>query len=252
MRFHNKVVVVTGAARGIGRAIAVGFAGEGAEVIVLDVRETEGAGVAEEIRRSGGSGHFIKTDVSRSSEIESAVGTIIETWGRIDVLVNVAGICPFRDFLDMEEEAWDSVQAVNLKGVFLCSQAAARTMVDGGVKGRIISIGSISSIVGGASQAHYTASKAGINMLTASMAISLGPHGITCNAVLPGPIETDINREDLADKTKREYFIGRTPLRRIGRPEDVVGPVFFFASEDSAWCTGTTLVADGGILISFQ
>jgi L-rhamnose 1-dehydrogenase len=106
--------------------------------------------------------------------------------------------------------------------------------------------------VGGAQQAHYCASKAGINLLTASMAISLGQYGITCNAVLPGPIETDVNKEDLADAAKREYFIRRTPLGRIGAPEDVVGPALFFASQDAAWCTGSTLVVDGGILVNFQ
>jgi L-rhamnose 1-dehydrogenase len=125
-------------------------------------------------------------------------------------------------------------------------------MIARGAGGRIVNISSISSIVGGAQQAHYTASKAGINLLTASMAISLGPYGITCNAVLPGPIETDINREDLQNEAKRQYFIRRTPLGRIGQPEDVVGPVLFFASEEAAWCTGATLVADGGILINFQ
>jgi L-rhamnose 1-dehydrogenase len=125
-------------------------------------------------------------------------------------------------------------------------------MVEQGTAGRIINISSISSIVGGAQQAHYCATKAGINLLTASMAIALGRHGIRCNAVLPGPIETDINREDLADEEKRDTFVKRTPLRRIGQPEDVVGPVLFFASEDAAWCTGSTLVVDGGILVNFQ
>jgi L-rhamnose 1-dehydrogenase len=125
-------------------------------------------------------------------------------------------------------------------------------MIVQGIRGHIINIGSISSIVGGAQQAHYCASKAGINLLTASMAIALGPHGITCNAILPGPIETDINRADLAQPDKRQYFIQRTPLGRIGQPEDVTGPVIFFATDDSAWCTGATLVVDGGILVNFQ
>jgi L-rhamnose 1-dehydrogenase len=125
-------------------------------------------------------------------------------------------------------------------------------MIEKGIQGRIINIGSISSIVGGEQQAHYCSTKAGINLLTASMAIALGPYGINCNAILPGPVETDINRDDLSNPEKREYFIRRTPPRRIGQPEDVAGPVIFFATEDSAWCTGATLVADGGILINFQ
>ncbi len=152
----------------------------------------------------------------------------------------------------MPEEVWDRALDTTLKGAFLCSQAVANSMIEKGIRGRIINIGSISSIVGGAQQAHYCSSKAGINLLTASMAISLGQYGITCNAILPGPIETDINRDDLASPEKREYFIHRTPLGRIGQPEDVAGPVIFFATDDSAWCTGSTLVCDGGILVNFQ
>lgn len=251
-RFEEKVVIVTGAARGIGEAIAIGFGEEGARVVVADVRETEGMETVERVNEAAGEGLFVRTDVSDQADVENLMGGAVETFGSIDILVNDAGICPFEDFLAMSEEMWSRVQDVNLKGMFLCSQAAAQVMVDRGIRGRIINISSISSIVGGAQQAHYCASKAGINLLTASMAISLGPHGITCNAVLPGPIETDINREDLTDEEKRSYFINRTPLRRIGQPEDVVGPVLFFASDDAAWCTGSTLVVDGGILVNFQ
>lgn len=251
-RFDGKVVIVTGAARGIGEAIAVGFAEEGARVVVADIRETDGANTVSRVNEAGGEGLFIRTDVSDQTDVDNLVAKTLDAFGTVDVLVNDAGICPFEDFLEMPEEMWSRVQNVNLKGVFLCSQAAARVMVERGISGRIINISSISSVVGGAQQAHYCASKAGINLLTASMAISLGPHGITCNAVLPGPIETDINREDLADQEKRSYFIERTPLRRIGQPEDVVGPVLFFASDDANWCTGSTLVVDGGILVNFQ
>jgi L-rhamnose 1-dehydrogenase len=252
MRFKDKSVIVTGAARGIGRAIALGFAREGAGVTVADVRQDQGEETADLAVQAGGQGFFVATDVSKPDEVRAMVAATLQRYGSVDVLVNVAGICPFRDFLDMPLEVWDQVLDVNLRGVFLCSQAAARAMIARGTRGRIVNISSISAIVGGAQQAHYTASKAGINLLTASMAISLGPYGITCNAVLPGPIETDINREDLQDEAKRQYFIHRTPLGRIGQPEDVVGPVLFFASEDAAWCTGATLVADGGSLVNFQ
>ena len=252
MRFKDKVVIVTGAARGIGRAIALGFGREGARVVIADIRDEQGEETARLVTEAGGQGLFVHTDVSRRAEVEAMVQKTLDAFGTIHVLVNDAGICPFEDFLTMPEEIWDRVQDVNLKGTFLCSQAVARVMVEQGIHGRIVNISSISSFVGGAQQAHYCASKAGINLLTASMAIALGPHGITCNAVLPGPIETDINREDLANEEKRNYFINRTPLRRIGQPEDVVGPVLFFASDDAAWCTGATLVVDGGILINFQ
>lgn len=252
MRFINKVVIVTGAARGIGKAIAIGFGKEGAKVTIADILDEKGLDTALEINNSGGIALFKKTDVSNKKEVQSLIDNTNKTFGPIDILINVAGICPFKDFLDIPENMWDHVMEVNLKGVFLCSQAAAKNMIDNHIKGRIVSIGSISSIVGGSEQAHYCSTKAGINLLTASMAIALGPHGITCNVVMPGPIETDINKEDLANEEKRQYFINRTPLRRIGEPEDIVGPVMFFASDSARWCTGSTLVADGGILVNFQ
>jgi len=252
MRLKDKVVIVTGAARGIGQAIALRCVQEGARVVIADVRDEQGQATAHEIEQLGGQAMFVHCDVSRKPEVEALVQKTVEAWGRVDVLVNDAGICPFWDFTTMPEEIWDQTLDVNLKGTFLCSQAVSKVMIEKGIKGRIINIGSISSIVGGERQAHYCSTKAGINLLTASMAIALGPHGINCNAILPGPVETDINRADLAQPEKREYFIRRTPLRRIGQPEDVAGPVIFFATEDSAWCTGATLVADGGILINFQ
>jgi L-rhamnose 1-dehydrogenase len=229
-----------------------GFAQEGALLVIADIRSQQAEETARLARQRGGSAFFTQTDVSKAEHVSNLIETTLSKYGTIDVLVNDAGICPFRDFLDMPVETWDQVQDVNLRGVFLCSQAVARVMVKRKIPGRIINISSISAYVGGAKQAHYCASKAGINMLTASMAISLGQYGITCNAVLPGPIQTDVNKEDLADPEKREYFIRRTPLGRIGEPEDVVGPVLFFASEDAAWCTGSTLVVDGGILVNFQ
>ena len=251
MRFKDKVVIVTGSARGIGQAIALGFGKEGARVVIADIREDLGMLTAEKVTASGGKGLYIYCDVSKKADVDAMVNRTLEVFGTIDVLVNDAGICPFHDFLTMPEELWDQVLAVNLKGNFLCSQAVAKVMVEKGVRGRIISVGSISSMVGGAQQAHYCASKAGINMLIASMAVSLGQYGITCNAVLPGPIATDINRDDLTPD-KREYFRQRTPIKGIGDPEDVVGPVLFFASDDGAYCTGARLVVDGGIVVNFQ
>ena len=252
MRFKDKVVIVTGAARGIGKAIAEGFSEEGAKVVIADILADEGQETVRAIKERGAESLFVKTDVSKKADVSHLVGLTVKNFAKVDILVNVAGICPFKDFLDIPEEMWDHVLDVNLKGVFLCSQAAAKVMIDYGIHGRIISMGSISSIVGGEQQAHYCSTKAGINLLNASMAIALGPYGITCNVVMPGPVETDINKEDLADQKKRDYFINRTPLRRIGKPQDIVGPVMFFASDDGGWCTGSTLVADGGILVNFQ
>lgn len=252
MRFKDKVVIVTGAARGIGRAIAEGFAREGARVVIADILREEGEGTAARLAELGGQGLFIQTDTSRKADVDAMVQRTVDEFGRIDVLVNDAGICPFEDFLTMSEELWDRVLDVNLKGYFLCSQAVARVMVAKGIRGRIVHVSSISAIVGGAQQAHYCASKAGINLLSASMAIALGPYGITSNCVLPGPILTDINREDLSNPEKVAYFQKRTPIKGIGDPEDVVGPVLFYASDEAAYCTGSTLVVDGGILVNFQ
>jgi len=252
MRLENQVVIVTGAARGIGRAIAMRCAHEGARVMIADVRDEQGRATVVEINKAGGTALYAHCDVSRRKQVDACVQRVVEKWGRIDVLVNNAGVCPFWDFETMPEKVWDRALDTNLKGAFLMSQAAANAMIEKKIRGRIVTIGSISSIVGGAQQAHYCASKAGLNLLTASMAISLGKHGIRCNAILPGPIETDINRDDLGQRDKRDYFIRRTPLGRIGQPEDLTGPVLFFATDDSAWCTGATLVCDGGILINFQ
>ena len=184
--------------------------------------------------------------------MQAVVQEILNRWGTIDILVNDAGICPFEGFLEMSEALWDQVLDVNLKGYFLVGQAVARAMVERGIRGRIIAVSSISAEFGGSSQAHYCASKAGINLLVKSMAISLGPHGITVNAVLPGTVETDINREALVDPAARDYWSQRAPLGRLGQPEDIAGPVLFFATDDSAWCTGALLVVDGGTSVNLQ
>ena len=252
MRLEDRIAIVTGAARGIGQAIALRFGQEGARVAVVDLREEEGHQTVRLIQAAGGQAMFVRTDVSDQSQVRAMVDAVVRQWSTIDILVNDAGICPFEDFLEMSEALWNQVLDVNLKGYFLCSQAVAKVMIERGVRGRIIAVSSISSEFGGSSQAHYCASKAGINLLVKSMAISLGPHGITCNAVLPGTVETDINREALADPGVRDYWSKRTPLGRLGQPEDIAGPVLFFASDDSAWCTGSMLVVDGGTSVNLQ
>jgi L-rhamnose 1-dehydrogenase len=252
MRLQGKVAIVTGAARGIGRAIALRLAEEGSRVTVVDVREDEGRRTVRMIEATGGEATFVVTDVSIAEQVQAMIKAVLGRWGTIDILVNDAGICPFEGFLEMPETLWDQVLDVNLKGYFLCSQAVAKVMVERGIRGRIIAISSISSEFGGSAQAHYCASKAGINLLVKSMAISLGPHGITCNAVLPGTVETDANRHVLADPEARAYWSRRAPLGRLGTPEDIAGPVLFFASDDSAWCTGAMLVVDGGTSVNLQ
>jgi L-rhamnose 1-dehydrogenase len=252
MRLHDKVAIVTGATRGIGRAIAVRFGQEGARVAVIGRNEEKGHETVRQIEAAGSQGLFVRADLSDGAQVQAMVDAVVQRWGRIDILVNNAAICPFMGFLEMPEDLWEEVLDVNLKGYFLCSQAVARVMVEQGVKGRIIAVSSISAEFGGSQQAHYCASKAGINLLVKSMAISLGPHGITCNAVLPGTVETDINREALSDPETRDYWVKRGPIGGLGKPEDIAGPVLFFASDDSAWCTGSMLVVDGGTSVNLQ
>ena len=252
MRLKSKVAIVTGATRGIGRAVAVRFGQEGARVAIVGRDEEMGQETVRLIEQAGSQAIFVPTDVSDGAQVQALVDRVVDHWGAIDILVNNAAICPFEDFLDMPEPLWRQVLDVNLTGYFLCSQAVARVMVDKGIKGRIIAVSSISAEFGGSQQAHYCATKAGINLLIKSMAISLGPHGITCNAVLPGTVETDINREALSDPEVREYWLKRGPIGGLGKPEDIAGPVLFFASDDSAWCTGSLLVVDGGTSVNLQ
>jgi L-rhamnose 1-dehydrogenase len=252
MRLDGKVAIVTGAARGIGQAIAFRFAQEGARVAIVDVREAEGLESVRRIQAAGGQAVFSRTDVSDRAQVQAMVDAVLAQWDTIDILVNDAGICPFKDFLEMPEALWEEVLDVNLTGYFLVSQAVARVMVERRIRGRIIAISSISAEFGGGLQAHYCASKAGINLLVKSMAISLGPHGITVNAVLPGTVETDINRDVLADPGVRDYWSQRAPLGRLGQPDDIAGPALFFATDDSAWCTGALLVVDGGTSVNLQ
>jgi len=253
MRLEGKVAIVTGAARGIGRAIAVRLADEGAKVIVnFGHSERAAADVVASIAAAGGESWAYRADVGSKAQVDQMVAAVATRYGRIDILVNNAGICEFSDFLDLTEENWDRTQRTNLKGTFLCSQAVARVMVDRKTPGRIIAISSISAVGGGGQQAHYCPTKAGQDLLMKSMAIQLGPHGITCNCVAPGTIRTDINREDLAKPEKLAYMEKRIPLHRIGEPEDVAGPVIFLASDDAAYVTGAFLLVDGGFLANLQ
>jgi L-rhamnose 1-dehydrogenase len=252
-RLEGKVALVTGASRGIGRAIALRLAQEGASVAVNHPGETkEALEVVRLIRSRGGKAISERADVAHKRQIDRMVARVIERFGRIDILVNNAGICPFAEFLDITEETWNRTHDVNLRGVFLCSQAVARHMVEQGIRGRIISISSIASYVGGIIQAHYCPAKAGINLLMKSMATALGPHGITCNSVLPGTVLTDMNRVFLVDPEHRRQTIEHIPLGRLGEPDDVAGVVAFLASDDASYMSGAELVVDGGAFASFQ
>ena len=260
MQLDGQVALITGASRGIGRACAVALAEHGAKVVVNHYTEADKAAggetaVAEtlaEIAAAGGQAVAAEGDVAAPETAGRLVNTAVETFGRLDILVNNAGICPFHDFLDMPVELVERVMRVNYIGTYLCSQAAARQMVAQGRGGSIIAMSSISALVGGAQQTHYTPTKAAVHSLMQSIAIVLGPHGIRCNSVMPGTIATDINREDLATPGKAEYFERRIPLGRIGEPRDIAGVVVFLASDLARYVTGACLLADGGLFVNLQ
>ncbi len=246
---EGRVAIVTGGSRGIGRAICERLGQDGAWVVVNYVQDRRAAlEVVKSIRLNGSKAVAVRADAASKAAVDRMFGHVMKLWGRVDILVNNAGICPFIEFLDIPEDVWDRVHAVNLKGTFLCSQAAARSMVQIGTHGRIISISSVNAHAGAPLQAHYTPTKAGQVSLMQSMAVALGKYGITCNSVLPGSIRTDINAYLLDDpeiaRANREWI----PLGRVGDPRDVAGVVAFLAGDEAAYISGTEVLVDGGSL----
>jgi L-rhamnose 1-dehydrogenase len=253
MLLKNKVVLITGASRGIGRATAIEAARQGANVAINTWRDDAvAAEVVAEIEALGRQAVVFAADVAQPESAMGFVQRAVEAFGRVDVFVSNAGICPFHAFLDMPVETLRRTMEVNLHGAYFMTQAAANQMVKQGQGGAIVAISSISALVGGEFQTHYTPTKAGVHSLMQSCAVALGQHGIRCNSVLPGTIATDINKDDLADPAKREYMEGRIPLGRLGRPEDIASVVAFLASDMAGYMSGAALLVDGGAFANFQ
>lgn len=253
MLLKDKVVLITGGSRGIGAAVAVEMARQGADVAINSHSGGEAAAeVIAAVEAHGRRCISVEGDVALPETAAAFVNAAVEAFGKVDVFVSNAGICPFHAFLDMPAETLKRTMEVNLHGAYFMAQAAANQMVRQGNGGAIVAISSISALVGGEFQTHYTPTKAGVHSLMQSCAIALGKHGIRCNSVLPGTILTDINKDDLADPAKREYMEGRIPLGRLGQPEDIGGAVAFLASDMAAYVTGAALLVDGGAFVNLQ
>lgn len=251
---QGKVAVITGGVTGIGKLIVLEMANQGAKVCVNHVPTESQAKLAQEMAVEIGEDRFLAVpgDISKPETSQLIVEKTVEKFGEINVLVSNAGVCEFKDFLDTDPETYQKTVEINLNGSFYVIQAVGRQMKEQGKGGSIIAISSISALVGGGRQVHYTPTKAGILSLIQSSACALGPYGIRCNALLPGTIRTQMNDEDMADDTKRNYMELRVPLGRLGKPKDLAGPAVFLASDLSSYMNGSQLLVDGGLFVNLQ
>ncbi|PIP18573.1 MAG: hypothetical protein COX42_00070 [Parcubacteria group bacterium CG23_combo_of_CG06-09_8_20_14_all_35_6] len=246
----NKVALVTGARRGMGKADALILAKQGAKVAVTDIDLEECKQVVEEIKKAGGEAMAFKMNVSDKAEVDKVFDEVIKKWGRLDILVNNAGVFLPKMALDMTETDWDKTLDINLKGQFLCAQRAAKEMAKN-KWGRIINIASIASGqvgCGYSGGAHYSASKGGIIGMSETLALELGRLGITVNVIGPGTVDTPMIQGIKDSKEAMAAISARVPLGRVGRPEEIAALVVFLASEESSYITGATIFVDGGWL----
>ncbi len=242
MKLTQKVAIVTGATQGIGLACAQRLVAEGAQVMLVDIKP-DGQQAAEAL---GGQARFFAADVSQKADVDALVAATLAAFGRIDILINNAGVTHAADFLDLAEEDFDRVLRVNLKSMFLCGQAVAREMVKQ-QSGCIINMSSVNSELAIPNQVPYVVSKGGVNQLTKVMALNLAPYGIRVNGIGPGTILTELAKKAvLGSPEARHTILSRTPLGRCGEPEEVASIAAFLASDDASYMTGQTLFADGG------
>lgn len=244
-RFAGKVIVITGAAQGIGRATAERFLSEGGKVVLADINGEQLAATATQIGTPD-TVLAVETDVSRKDQVDALIARAVAGFGRVDVMVNNAGIAPVMDFLDVTEEVYDRALDVNLKGAFLGTQAAARAMIARGEGGVIINMSSINSGLANPNVATYAISKGGMNQVTSTAAVAFAPHGIRVCGVGPGTIATEIIKGAFTERAGMHAILARTPMGRLGEPEEIAGVVAFLASDDASYITGETIYPDGG------
>lgn len=248
MRLKGKVAIVTGGGAGLGKAVAVRYAAEGARVVVSEINSADGESTVEDIRRAGGAAVFVRTDTSCEADVESMISTAVREFGEIDILYNNAGVLFHKKEArahELTNEIWDRTISVNLKGYWLCSKYAIPSILRKG-RGSIIHVASPTGLFGFAKLTAYCTSKGGVFALMRAMAVDYAPDNIRVNAIVPGTMDTPMNAEFLTDPQVRAELIAKAPLARLGAADDVSGLAVFLASDESAYCTGGIYTVDGG------
>ena len=248
MKLEGKLAIVTGGAAGIGKAIALALANEGADVAIADIQDAKAEAVAEAIETMGRRGLAIRCDVSDSTQVDAMVAQVADTWGGLDIVVNNAAIISPGLFWELSDDDWHKIIRTNLDSVFFCSRAAARVMIRQGRGGRIISMSSIHATLSEPSAGSYTAAKGGIEAFSRTMATELAPYRILVNCVAPGATYSELTTPMYTEAVKRSLF-QRVPLKEIAQPEWIASGVVFLASDDSRYMTGQVLTIDGGYVM---
>jgi NAD(P)-dependent dehydrogenase (short-subunit alcohol dehydrogenase family) len=245
MKLKGKTAIVTGSQRGIGEAIAIELAKEGANIVVSDINLVNCQKVAKNIEKLGVKAIGVKCDVTKRASVNAMIKKTMSVFKRVDILVNNAGVVVQKPFVDFTDKDWDFTFDVNMKGVFYCSQAVAKHMITQ-KSGKIINIASIAGLVGFANSSAYCATKGGVVNFTRELSLELAPVGINVNCIAPGVILTDMTKDILKQKSMKDYLLSNIPMGKIGEPKDIARPVVFLASDDAKYISGETITVDGG------